>query len=51
MEDPSQNPIMYHFVFSDNAVNVSPEPMAVVFNQNTCIEDCGLTILFIMCIV
>ena len=51
MEDPSQNPIMYHFVFSDNVTHVSPESMSVVFNQNTCLEDCCLTILFIICVV
>lgn len=51
MEDPSQNPVMYHFVFSDNVVHVEPESVSLVMNQSTWFEDCCLTLLFIMCLV
>ena len=50
VEDPSQNPVMYHFVFSDNVVHVAPEPVSIVMEQSTCFEDCCLTILFVMCL-
>ena len=51
MEDPSKNPVMYHLVFSDNVVDVAPESVSIVMNQNNCFEDCCLTLLFIMCLV